>query len=144
PRAMLLERLRSLEEFAPLAYLTLDVHGNILDINLTGAALLGLPRQHLQGQPLRAFLDKGANQAFFDHLRRCRESGRDISGPLPFLAKGGRQFPAQMTTHAVSAFASQETQLRTAITDLTELQRTEQERQQVLLRETSARAAAEA
>src|SRR6185437_343898 len=35
-------------------------------------------------------------------------------------------------------------QLRTAITDLTEVQRTEQERRQVLLRETSARAAAEA
>jgi len=138
------DRYAELYDFAPLAYVTLDVHGIILDINLTGAALLGLPRQHLQGQPLRAFLDKGAHQAFFDHLRRCRESGRDISGPLSLLAKGGRPFPAQMTTHAVTVSASQETQLRTAITDLTEVQRTEQERRQVLLRETSARAAAEA
>ena len=38
------DRFVDLYDFAPIAYITLDGNGIVLDINLTGASLLGLER----------------------------------------------------------------------------------------------------
>jgi PAS domain S-box-containing protein len=137
------DRYAELYDFAPLAYATLNAQGSIIEINLTGAALLGMARQYLVGQPLRVFLDQGDREAYYDHLRRCRESGRDVSTQLRFVAKGGRPFPAQLTTHALPSGDVERLQYRCAITDLTELRRSEEERHLALLRENAARTAAE-
>src|SRR6478672_994391 len=45
------DRFIELYDFAPNGYLTLDQHGVVLQINLTGAALLGRQRQAIEGLP---------------------------------------------------------------------------------------------
>src|ERR1019366_5414894 len=66
----LLEKYTDLYDFAPVGYFSLDKQGRILEVNLTGAALLGVDRfllisRHLPryvvpaGQPIfRAFLER--------------------------------------------------------------------------------------
>lgn len=63
--------LAELYDFSPVAYLTLDRHGKIAEINLTGAALLGLPRNELLNQHFAHFLcreDAGKWQQCFQSL----------------------------------------------------------------------------
>src|SRR5690606_21283701 len=45
------ERYADLYDFAPVGYCTLTLDGTIREINLTGATLLGAPRDRLVGQP---------------------------------------------------------------------------------------------
>src|SRR3954470_11677749 len=45
------DRYADLYETAPVAYLTLDRHGMIRDINLTGARMLGNERPNILGTP---------------------------------------------------------------------------------------------
>jgi PAS domain S-box-containing protein len=52
------ENFRELYEFAPISYLTLDPHGSILAVNLTGATLLATERSRLLGRPFDSFLDE--------------------------------------------------------------------------------------
>ncbi len=46
------DRYADLYDFAPVGYLTLDDKGNIININLRGAAVLGRERGRLIGVPL--------------------------------------------------------------------------------------------
>lgn len=136
------DRYAELYDFAPLAYATLDGHGVIIEINLTGSTMLGVPRASLQGQPLRLFLSKDDRGTFFEHLRRCRQGGHDLCPRLQLVSRDGREYPVQLTTQVVAG--SPEPQFRTAITDLTEVKRSEEERQRALMRENASRAASQA
>jgi PAS domain S-box-containing protein len=66
------DRFVELYDFAPNGYLTLDPHGLILRINLTGAAFLGKPRATIEGMPLRGFVAPGSRPELLAFLRRCR------------------------------------------------------------------------
>src|SRR5256885_7721061 len=50
------DRFVELYDFAPNGSLTLDRHGVVLQINLTGAGLIGKPRQAIEGLPLLTFV----------------------------------------------------------------------------------------
>lgn len=63
--------LAELYDFSPIGYLTLDRHGAIEEINLTGATLLGLPRNELLNQHFAHFVcreDAGRWQQVFRSL----------------------------------------------------------------------------
>lgn len=68
------DRLSELYDFAPNGYLTLDGHGVILQVNLTGAAMLGRQPQQIEGMPLLGFAVGDARDRVLDFLRRCRRS----------------------------------------------------------------------
>lgn len=74
------DRFTELYDFAPSGYLTLDGHGVILRINLTGAAWLGRNKAALEGMPLLVFIKQGSRERFVDFMRLCR--GHRESGPL--------------------------------------------------------------
>src|SRR5262245_45634523 len=73
---MMLEETRDhyieLYDFAPNGYLSLDPHGLILRINLTGAAMIGKPRQAIEGLPLLGFVVADNRSELLGFLRRCR------------------------------------------------------------------------
>lgn len=92
-----LEELRckyaDLYEFAPVGYVTLDPKGQILEVNLTGAHLLGLERHHLLLTPFfllvapefRAVVHSHLKQAFATGVRQTCELQLVTRGEPPFF-----------------------------------------------------------
>lgn len=62
-------RYADLYDRAPIGYATLDLKGLVLEINLKGAALLGLERIAVIGSPITALLTNESGNAFFQSLR---------------------------------------------------------------------------
>ncbi|MBI4623122.1 MAG: PAS domain-containing sensor histidine kinase, partial [Verrucomicrobia bacterium] len=59
-----------LYDFAPVGYFSLDENGLILEVNLTGAALLGLERPHLTNRRFQVFVAPANRPAFHAFLER--------------------------------------------------------------------------
>jgi len=72
------DRYADLYDFAPVGYLTLDQGGRILEINLTGARLLGVERAELIGRPLSTLLETDSLPGLFAHLKEVFARSRKI------------------------------------------------------------------
>ena len=68
-------RYTDLYDLSPASYVTLDEGGCIRDVNLSGAAQLGLKRAQLTGVPFTDFVDKTTTDVFLKHLQQCKDSG---------------------------------------------------------------------
>ena len=68
------DRYAELYDFAPVGYVTLDDQGVIVQINLTGAAMLGVERARLQGNPFRSYLAGRQGPAVREYLDRVFSS----------------------------------------------------------------------
>ena len=64
------DRYADLYDFAPVGYLTLNESGVVQEINLTGAAMLGMERLNLVGQPFINRLATASIKPFMAHLRQ--------------------------------------------------------------------------
>src|SRR5476651_2342507 len=64
----LLETYTDLYDFAPVGYFSIDEQGRILEVNLTGAALLGIERSRLIKQRLKRFVDPTSRPVFLTFL----------------------------------------------------------------------------
>jgi len=74
-----LARLTNLYEFAPVGYITLDSKGALLDVNLTGAVMMGLERTRLVGRRFAHVLAVESRSAFDVFLVKAFESrNKDI------------------------------------------------------------------
>lgn len=119
------DRYSDLYDFAPLGYITLDYKGVIQAINLTGARLLGTPRAALIGMPLSSHLSKEDGRKLLNHLQQCTQTGEQFVTELSIIAKGGAVIQVQLST--VASRDDEGTILyRTAITDITDLKKTEE------------------
>jgi len=115
-----------LYDFAPIGYLTLDGHGVIRRLNLTGARMLGKPRGELVNRPLANYLDRGQSKALFRHLNRAFDTDAGATEELALQA--GRSETRFVALRSVRAFIGGETLCRTAMIDVTERKREEQTR----------------
>ncbi|MBK8782670.1 MAG: PAS domain S-box protein [Anaerolineales bacterium] len=59
-----------LYDFAPVGYCTLKRNGNILEVNLAGATLLGMEREKLIGSQLEEFVSAESHSAFKDFFEK--------------------------------------------------------------------------
>jgi len=64
-----------LYEFAPVGYLTLSREGEIRQVNLTGARLLGLERSRLVGKRLAVLVDADSRLVFSTFLAKVFDNG---------------------------------------------------------------------
>jgi PAS domain S-box-containing protein len=69
------DRYVDLYEFAPVGYLTLAEDGAILQVNQTGAELLGEARVDLAGSPFERFVLPADLDRWRQHLKRAGEGG---------------------------------------------------------------------
>src|SRR5215510_10842453 len=75
-------RYVELYDFAPVGYCTLDPEGYIQKINLTGSALLEMPREHLIGKSFRSMVAYSDPFRFQSYWKRCVEEKSRVSGEL--------------------------------------------------------------
>jgi PAS domain S-box-containing protein len=112
------DRYFDLYEFAPIAYLTLGATGQITEINLTGATLLGDDRAELR---LRRFLqfivadDQGRWQQHFGHaLKQTNQQACE----LRMQRRDGTIFNVCLSS-SLTRSAANRPELRIALTDIT-------------------------
>jgi PAS domain S-box-containing protein len=77
----LLEKYTDLYDFAPIGYFSLDEPGRILEVNLTGAALLGIERSRLIGKRLGRFVVPASQPVFLAFLAQV------LAGPGPQICE---------------------------------------------------------
>jgi PAS domain S-box-containing protein len=133
-------RYADLYDLAPIAYLTLDQRGVVLDVNLTGAAMLGRQRALLIGLPFSALVHMEEPRLFWEHLRRCVQMREQVVSELSFSTANGSAIVAQLASVPVASQPGAELTFRTAFADITRLKRAEAERNRALASEQRLRA----
>ncbi|OYY40735.1 MAG: hypothetical protein B7Y56_15820 [Gallionellales bacterium 35-53-114] len=83
-------------DFAPFAYLTLDQEGLISEINLAGAALLGLERSKLTRRSFSSFVATQNMEQWLRHFQSVLHSGSRLNCELKLKKIDGTSFPAQL------------------------------------------------
>ena len=96
------DRYALLYDFAPVGYLTLDETGVILEINLTGAAMLGLERANTLGKPFATCLAKGDSHAFFHHLSQTFHSAGNTVAVLKIKNREGEMIYVRLESSAMN------------------------------------------
>jgi len=81
---------REMFEQAPLAYQSLDIEGNILDVNQEWLSQLGYERQEVMGRFIGDFITAGSIPTLFCEFPKFKEAGR-VDGPVfEFKCQDGR------------------------------------------------------
>jgi PAS domain S-box-containing protein len=123
------DRFIDLYDFAPNGYVTLDQNGMVVQINLTGAAMLGKRRDAIEGMPIVGYAYPDHRPRLLDFLRRCRsaEPGARLSVELTLrTADGAREI--QLLSKARQS-GDQKQEFFTAMIDVTDRRLLEAERE---------------
>ncbi len=119
------DRYADLYDFAPIGYLTLDESGRILEINLTGAAMLGDERAGIIGKPFPARLAPSDSQLFFLYLNRVFHStgGSNLVTEVKIKRSGHSEYDARLESAPMTGTAGQSRTCRMVMTDISEQKR---------------------
>jgi diguanylate cyclase (GGDEF)-like protein/PAS domain S-box-containing protein len=120
------DRYLDLYEFAPIGYLTLSREGLILEINLTGALLLGQDRKKILQRPLSRFISPEDSDRYHRLLGQIVKHDDRQSFAVKLNRSDGSIFHAQMDcVRAVNGDIP--LVVRAALTDINERRRAEAE-----------------
>lgn len=108
-----------LYDFAPIGYFSLDTNGLVLEVNLTGANLLGMGRTNLLKAPLTHYIAREDQDVFWLHRREVFETRSRQVCEIRLKRKDGTGFYARLESVPVKRDEGFADQLRTAITDIT-------------------------
>src|SRR5262245_53527785 len=122
-------RYVDLYDFAPVGYCTLDPEGYIQKINLTGAALLEMPRDQLIGKSFRSIAAYSDPFRFQAYWKRCVEEKSRVSGDLALSLRRKDHRTVRMICEPVTNYDGVTTAYRIALIDITEEKRFEDELQ---------------
>jgi PAS domain S-box-containing protein len=112
-------RYQDLYDFAPVGYVTLDIHRVIREANLTAATMLGLERGKLLGMRMEGFVGKSARDAFFVQLQKTEEGGSSFS--LCLRRHDGAEFFARLEMTVFNFPRADGARYRIAIADVSKL-----------------------
>ena len=120
-------RFRNLYEKAPLAYQSLDVEGNILEVNEAWLVLLGRSRDEVIGRFIGDFLTDIGVQTLSCEFPQFRQSGR-VDGPLfQFVHKDGSLRLLMVNGQIARDSEGNFQRTHCILTDLTEIHRNEEQ-----------------
>jgi diguanylate cyclase (GGDEF)-like protein/PAS domain S-box-containing protein len=119
-----------LYELAPIGYLTLDLQAKVLDINLSGAKLLGMNRDQIIGLPFANFIAGAESVRSSQLLEDVTNSGDPESFDVTLRRGDGTFFSAQLDCVRVSA-KDWSSPVRITLVDITERKRAEAEIKQL-------------
>lgn len=118
------DRYAELYDFAPVGYLTLDEKGDVTDINLTGASMLGKERLNILGRPFFSHIDRKDVSPLMRALRECREKGVKEIAEVGLLKDGTMLHVQAVCLPAVDTRTGWKV-VRAAIIDISERKRVE-------------------
>src|SRR5215468_1093824 len=118
-------RYADLYDFSPIGYASLDEHGVIEEINITGGKLLAENPHKLVGRAFTDFISTADVQAFLDFLQRCKWSRKKRTAEFRLAPIDGSQIDVQLFTTVTQDADRHTLQFRTAIVDVTQRKRSE-------------------
>lgn len=89
-------RYTELYDFAPIAYFTLDDQAGIVEVNLTAAEMLGMPRAELPGRPFTDFIAPEDQEVFYQQRKKLLLSRQRSSYDLRLRKNDGATFHASV------------------------------------------------
>ena len=117
--ALLLEKFTDLYDFAPIGYFSLDCQGRILELNLTGASLLGAERTALVKRPLARFVDPASRAVFNEFLAKVFSGADKQSCEVKLLKSGEVAFWASIHGGGEASPINPSEACRVALSDIT-------------------------
>ena len=122
----LLGKYADLYDFAPVGYFSIDEQGLIFEVNLTGAALLGVERSQLINRRLQHFLAPTSRPIFLAFLEKVfAGSGKQIcEASLP--NKNGTPSWVDFQATPAASLHNERKWCRMAVSDITALKRAEE------------------
>jgi PAS domain S-box-containing protein len=120
----LLEKYTDLYDFAPVGYFSLDEQGIILEVNLTGATLLGVARSQLVQRRLQHFVAPSSRPDFQTFLAKAFIASTRHLGEVLFERKDGASFWADLQA-APAVSLRPPKWCRVAVSDITAFKRAE-------------------
>jgi PAS domain S-box-containing protein len=118
---IVMENYTDLYDFAPVGYFSVDDQGLILEVNLTGAALLGIERSRLLKRRLQGFVDPPSRPAFLAFLKKIFATPGKHICELPLLNERSIPFWADLQAASADSAKGPRKWCRMAISDLTTL-----------------------
>ena len=114
-------------EFVPIGFFTIGPEGRILEVNPTGANLLGAERSDLIDQPFTKFIADDFQPGFRQHCKKALESGMREIYDLKLFKTDQSAFWAQLESIALTEVDGSLNghQLNTAITNITDRKQAE-------------------
>jgi PAS domain S-box-containing protein len=123
---LLLEKFTDLYDFAPVGYLSLDEHGQILEVNLSGAALLRVGRARLVNRRLPSFVIPASRGIFQAFLKRVFAGASKQVCEVTLEREDGTTFWADFHGTAALSANSPRKWCRVVVSDITVLKRAEE------------------
>jgi PAS domain S-box-containing protein len=121
-----IQRYTDLYEFAPVGYLTINVDGSVLTANLTAATLLGRERSKLVGTRLGLFVSDASKLALSQSIDQVLLKSENSSCEVTILRPDG-VVDIQVDINRDVVAASDSTQCRVTMTDISKRRRAERE-----------------
>jgi len=119
-------RYSRLYDFAPIGYFTISEKGLILEINLTGASMLGVERGFLIKKSLRNFISRESQDIYYLHRKQAFETKKHEACELTMKKKDDFQFHVRLESIAVQDNEGHYNRLHTIISDVTERKQVEE------------------
>jgi PAS domain S-box-containing protein len=91
------ERYFDLYNLAPVGYFIVSHEGRIVETNLTGVILLGVPRAALVKQPITKFIFKEDQDVYYLHRRELLATGKAHTCELRMVKSDGTAFWVRLT-----------------------------------------------
>ncbi len=135
-----LRRYTELYDFAPVGYFTFDRDGTILQLNFTGAKLLGMHRSRLVNRRLGDMLTDESRPCFDTFLAKVSESPPGLSEVCEVDL---RQAQGAVLRLQIEAGVGDAQDCRAVVTDITDRKLLERQRAELLEAERAARGGAE-
>ena len=132
------ERYFDLYNLAPVGYFIVSHDGRILETNLAGVTLLGLPRAALVKQPVTRFIFKEDQDVYYLHRRELLATGKAHACEIRMVKADGTPFWVRLTasTQEPSATSGPDNAptSRVVLSDISEQKQIEQDKAQLDVR----------
>jgi len=128
---VLLADYTDLYDFAPVGYMSLDGQGQILKVNLTGAALLGVGRARLLHRPLLSYVVPADRRGFLDFLKQVFAGSAKQVCEANLLREGGAAFCANVHGALAGSASGPQKWCRVVFSDITALKLSEEAQRRV-------------
>jgi PAS domain S-box-containing protein len=135
-------RYLDLYDLAPIGYFVLNQKGTIMESNLPGARMLGLPRNQIIGTPFVLFVAREFTHPFYEHLKKVFSSNTKQACELKMSQKYQNSVK-YVSMESIALETDKSATCRSAVIDITERKSAEKEliqtREELLERNTQLR-----